>query len=97
MGIKCEIKKESCGFNCTSFDGKLSNGKSAWGEIDKVIEKIPCETCRDDGKRRVSALHDIVNLGIGETKKPFNKMNLKKFIDEANCVYSKCKAEGNCL
>lgn len=97
MGLKCNIKAELCkGFGCTSYDGKLPNGKNAWQEIDKVIDKIPCETCKDDGKKRMSGLHDIVNLGIGETKKPFNNDNLKKFVKEVNCVWNECVKNGNC-
>lgn len=97
MGKKCNIKQEICqSFKCTSYDGKLENGRNAWGELDKVMDKIPCESCKDDGKKRLSGLHDIINLGIGETKKPFNKKNLKKFVEETLCVYKKCVKNKEC-
>lgn len=97
MGKKCNIKQEICqSFRCTNFDGKLENGKNAWDELGKVVDKIPCDSCKEDGKKRLSGLHDIVNLGIGEIKKPFDKKNLKKFVQETNCVYSKCVKNGEC-
>ena len=98
MGKKCSIKAELCkGFQCTGFDGMLPDGKNAWKEIENVVKKIPCDSCKDDGLKRISGLHDIVNLGIGEQKKPFNPSNLKQFVSDVNCVYDKCKARGDCV
>jgi len=105
MGKKCSITKELCnGFGCTGYDGTIEKdilipkNSNAWDGITKVIkEGVWCTSCKEDGIKRVSALHDIVNLGIGEQKKPFNAHNLKNFMDEASCVYNKCKARGDCL
>lgn len=98
MGLKCSINKETCeGFSCTEFDGKIKNGKNAWDEIRKVVDEIPCQTCKEDGLKRVSALQDVVNLGIGERTKPFNPKNLKEFVDDVNCVYNTCKERGDCI
>ena len=97
MGIKCNIESEACGFRCTGFDGKLANGQNAWKKLESVVKEIPCESCRDDGLKRLSGMHDMVNLGLGEQKKPFDAKNFKKFKDDLDCVYAKCKARGDCL
>ena len=94
MGKSCSIESETCGFKCTAWDGVLENGKSAWKEIDKVIESIPCDTCKEHAKPVMSGVHDLVNVGLGE--KPFDEKNFKKFVNEVNCVYDKCKEDGRC-
>ena len=94
MGKSCSIETETCSFKCTGWNGILDNGKSAWKEIDKVIESIPCDTCKEHAKPLMSGLHDVVTVGLGE--KPYDSKNLKKFVDEVNCAYDRCKQDGRC-
>ena len=89
MGLKCEIKKEHGG-HCTGWDGKLESGKNAWGELEKVVEKIPCDTCKIDGQKGLSAFHDVVNLTIGETRQAFDPKNLKQFAKRVNKALEVC-------
>ena len=104
MGKSCSIDKEICGFRCTSYDGSIGSditikkGSNAWDGLRKVVnDGVWCDSCRDDGLRKVNGLQDIVNLGIGENTKPFDAKNLKKFVDEVNCAYDTCKKRGNCI
>ncbi len=86
MGKSCTIHKERGG-NCTAFDGILPNGKNGWEELRKVIKKIPCDSCREDGLENLSGLQDIVNISIGERDEPFDYENLKKFVKKLKTVW----------
>jgi hypothetical protein len=104
MGKTCTIQKESCGFKCTSYDGSISKdvtikkGSNAWDGLRKVVkEGVWCESCAEDGLRKINGLQDIVNLGIGEKKKPHDAENLKQFVNEVNCAYRTCKERGDCI
>jgi hypothetical protein len=89
MGIKCSIQKEVDG-NCTAWNGILEDGQNAWKKIDSVIDEIPCESCRLDGKKVISAAHDVVNITIGETTKAFDPKNLMRFQKRVNAAVAAC-------
>jgi len=85
MGLKCSIEKEHGG-HCTGYDGKIEKdihikkGENAWQALDKVVDDgVWCDSCKVDGKNGLSALHDVVNLTIGETKKAYDPKNLMQF------------------
>lgn len=89
MGIKCTIKKEIDG-HCTGWDGKLPDGSNAWGKIDSVIDEIPCDTCKIDGKKVISAAHDVVNITIGENTEAYDPKNLLRFQKRVNAAVKAC-------
>lgn len=105
MGKKCSITKELCqGFQCTGYDGTIAKDiiikkdSNAWDALTKVVDEgVWCDSCKEDGKKRLSAMHDIVSLGIGERKTPFNPNNLRTVMQEMTCVYEKCKMRGDCV
>ena len=95
MGKTCTIDKEING-HCTGWDGVLDDGKNAWKKLESVVNEIPCETCRDDGKLLLSGAHDVVNITIGETVNAYNPKNLKNFTKRVNDAYNTCVKSGNC-
>lgn len=84
--MECNLKNEVCGFSCTGFDG----GK-IWKKLDKDIDEIDCESCRDHAKDLISFIHDLVNGGLG--KPLYNEKNFNKIYHEIECVYSKISGE----
>ena len=95
MGLKCTIDQERGG-SCTAFDGKLNDGSNAWEKLESIIEEIPCDSCREDGKSDLSGMHDITNLSIGEITKPFDESNLKKYVQKTVTVWNDCVNRGAC-
>ena len=95
MGLRCDIKKEHGG-KCTGWDGiiqdeiQIPKNTNGWLALDTVAKKIPCESCRDDGLENLSALHDVVNLTIGETNKAYNPKNLVKFSERVHNALEAC-------
>lgn len=92
MGIKCDIKKEHGG-HCTGWDGVLPDGQNGWLKLESVINEIPCDSCKNDGMKVLSAAHDVVNLTIGETNRAYDAKNLLKFkerVDKALEVCTNC-------
>ena len=87
MGKVCTISREKGG-RCTSFDGLIDGYGNGWNALRKIIKKIPCDSCREDGLENLSALQDIVNLSIGEITEPYDRANLDKFMQKANRVYN---------
>ena len=89
MGNKCTIASESCGFQCTGYDGA-----HRWKKLHAIVEGIECDTCRDHAVQMMKGLHDHVNAGLGEPI--FDKKNYKAFVDEVACVHKSCVAAGRC-
>ena len=89
MGKTCNINTETCGFQCTGYDGS-----HRWKEIHKIVEDIECDTCREHAVSMMKGVHDHVNAGLGE--KIFDKKNYSAFVTEVNCVFAACKARGDC-
>lgn len=89
MGVKCSIEKEIDG-KCTGWNGILPDGKNAWKKIDSVIDEIPCDSCKQDGKKIISAAHDVVNITIGETKEAYDPRNLMRFAKRVNAAVKAC-------
>lgn len=89
MGNACNIETESCGYSCTGY-----NGSHRWKQLHKIVDEIECETCREHAVKDMSAFHDIVNAGLGE--KIYDKNNLKRYVEQVNCVYDRCSKEGRC-
>ena len=87
--MECHLKNEVCGSRCTGYDGK-----EVWKEIHAIPKKIDCESCSDHAGKLFTGLHDHVNAGLG--KPVYNLTNYKKFVDEINCTFAKCKDSGNC-
>ena len=87
--MECNLKNESCGFQCTGYDGK-----EIWREIHALPQKIDCESCSEHADKLFKGLHDHVNSGLG--KEPHDKSNYKKFVDEVNCSYESCVKKGFC-
>ena len=77
--VECSIKDERCGGLCTGFDGS-----AIWAAIHAAVDRIDCETCKEEGKKVLSAAHDLVNLRLG--KPAFDIMNFKEFVKIYNCV-----------
>lgn len=90
MGNRCTIATESCGFQCTGYDGS-----HRWAEMHAIVDGIECGTCRDHAKKSFSGFHDFINAGLGE--KIYDKQNFKQFVHEVNCAYDSCKARGDCV
>lgn len=102
MGKACNVKTETCGSRCTGYDGTMAKtvvipkGSNAWDGLTKVVKDgVWCDSCRDDGTRRLSGFHDTVNLSIGE-KKAFDKKNFNEFADWVACTRNACKKDGRC-
>lgn len=89
MGLKCTIEKERGG-HCTGWDGKLPDGKNAWRKLESVVDEIPCDTCKKDGKLVLNAAHDVVNLTIGETTEAYDPRNLLRFQKRVNAAVNAC-------
>jgi len=85
--MECDIKGETCGFECTGYKGDLK-----WKELEKIVDSIECGTCADHGIELIRFFHDHVSLGLG--KKPFNKILYLKILSEINCVADTAKAQG---
>lgn len=90
MGNTCSISTETCGYSCTGYQGQ-----HRWKQLHKIVSEIECETCRDHAVKDMSAFHDLVTVGLGEPA--YDKKNLKRYVEQVNCVYSACKARGDCL
>ena len=102
MGRVCNLKSESCGSKCTGYDGTMGKtvtipkNSNAWDGLRKVVQDgVWCDTCRDDGVKRLSGLQDAVNLSIGE-KSAFNAKNFNDFADWVKCTRDACKKDGRC-
>jgi len=96
LGIKCSIEKENGG-HCTGWDGiidkeiHIEKNSNGWKALQRVVEAIPCDSCRDDGLDNLNALHDVVNLTIGETDKAHNPKNLIKFARRVEKALESCQ------
>ena len=91
MSVTCKVGSD-CGCN---FKNTGASYPQVWGDFHKLInQKIDCDECKRHGHESINGLQDHVKAGIGG--KPFNMNNYHKFVDEVNCVYSKCKADGRC-
>jgi hypothetical protein len=84
--MECDLKNEICGFSCTGFEGG-----QVWKELEKAVNKIDCESCREHAERLISFIHDHVNAGLG--KPLFNAKNYHDIVSEINCVSDKTKGE----
>jgi len=90
MGNKCTTATESCGFQCTNYDGS-----DIWAERMAITEKISCDTCRPHAIANESGYHDHVNAGIGDDV--YDEKNYLRFADEVACVKkSYCQRTGRC-
>lgn len=90
MGNKCTVKTETCGFQCTGYEGK-----EIWEERERVTKKISCETCRDHALKDESGYRDHVTVGLGGI--PFNHANYMRYTDEVACVKAAyCERSGRC-
>ncbi len=89
MANTCTIKDETCGIQCTGYEGA-----KVWENRMKETKKIECEVCRDHAVKNESGVHDHHNVGIGQ--KPFDKKNYERFVKEVNCVFDTCKKSGRC-
>ena len=87
--LECTIKDEKCQGKCTGY-----NGSSDWKRIDKEIDKIGCETCRQEGHDLIDFAHDVKNVQLG--KSVFKKANFHKYVKIVNCVLDSCLKEGKC-
>ena len=84
--MDCDLKNEVCGFSCTGFEGR-----EIWRDLEKTVNKIDCESCREHGINLISFLHDLVNGGLG--KPLYNEKNFNQIYNEIQCVYSKIQGE----
>lgn len=89
MGKTCSVHTESCGFQCTGYDGS-----HRWKEMHAIVDGIECETCRDHAVKAFSGFHDFVNAGLGE--EIYDKANFEHFVNEVKCAYDTCKRSGRC-
>lgn len=59
-------------------------GNRAWRVIHGAIENYPCSTCRENGRKLLRGVHDLVNIHTG--KKVYDRKSLEFLIgavDEA--------------
>ena len=80
--MECDLKNEICGFNCTGFEGG-----AIWKKLEKAVNEIDCESCREHAQKLISFVHDLVNAGLG--KPLYNEKNFISIYNEIDCVYSK--------
>ena len=97
----CSIDSETCGFQCTEYDGtvaqdiKIKKGSNMWDARRKLNEEgIWCDSCKEHGNKIESKDHDVVTVGLGG--KPFDETNMRKQITEEICVYNTCVESGRC-
>jgi hypothetical protein len=86
---ECHMKNEGCGFRCTGYDGS-----EQWARMEKIVDSIECDECRDHGKAGLSGWHDTVNINLG--KKPYNADNFRTFASEVSCALDRCTRNGTC-
>ena len=84
--MECNLKNEICGFSCTGFEGK-----AIWSDLEKIVKKIDCETCREHATELINFIHDVVNAGLG--KPLFNEKNFNKIYKQIVCVHDKTIGE----
>ena len=101
MGTTCNLKSETCGSKCTGYDGTaaqeiiIRKGENLWNGMARAIEKgVWCDTCREDGSKRFSGLHDTVTLSLGE--EAFDSKNFNEFADWVDCTRNACRKDGRC-
>jgi len=87
--MSCTIKEERCQGKCTGY-----NGAHIWKAIDKDVDKVECQTCKEEGHDLIDFAHDIKNVQLG--KPVFRKANFHKYVSIVNCVSNTCKKEGKC-
>lgn len=87
--IECHLKNESCGFQCTGYDGT-----EVWKKLHSIHKEVECESCSEHTKSLMSGVHDAVNIGLG--KDPFDAVNFSRFAEEIACAYNRCKKDGKC-
>jgi len=76
---ECTIKEEKCGGKCTGYEGS-----HIWKKMEKDVNGIECETCRDSGKEKLTFMHDTINAQLG--KPIFNKKNFRKQAQAIECI-----------
>lgn len=54
-------------------------GPNYWKAIHSLVNKVPCPSCREDGKSLFVFAHDVVNKKIG--KPIFDQQNYNKWKD----------------
>ena len=60
------------------------------GQRQVHSDPLAVQLRREDGLENLSALHDVVNITIGETNKAHNPQNLTKFVKKANAALDAC-------
>ena len=76
---ECTIKAETCGGKCTGY-----KGSHIWKKLEKDVNSVECDNCRDEGKDKLTFMHDTVNAQLG--KKIFDKRNFKKQVKAIECI-----------
>jgi len=87
--MQCSIETEKCQGKCTGYDGS-----AIWKDIDKDVDRVECEICREEGHDLIDFAHDVKNIQLG--KNVFRKDNFHKYVDIVNCVSNSCKTDGTC-
>lgn len=85
--MSCNLKNESCGWKCTGYEGS-----HIWKAIRDSVNKIECETCKEDGLKLVSFMQDVVHVGLGLPI--FDKKNFESMSKRLECIISKSKDHG---
>lgn len=65
-----------------------------WGELEEVIAKIPCSTCRKGGLEFLQAERDRIAIEHG--KRPYDPKNFLKIAEEFARDVRKCHEAGFC-
>lgn len=59
-------------------------GPQIWKKLDLVLEEIPCESCKIDGKVLLDALHDLINVKLNKrVHSPNDFVRVADFYTEA--------------
>ena len=85
--MSCHMKNETCGWQCTGYQGS-----HIWGKMRKAANEIECEHCKQDGLKLLSFMQDVVHVGLGlpiYDKKNFNEMSKR-----LECIISRSKEHG---
>jgi hypothetical protein len=65
-----------------------------WGELEEIVSKIPCGTCKKGGLEFLQAERD--RIAIEHDKKPYDPKNFLKIAREFEVATRKCHAAGYC-
>lgn len=84
--IECDIKNETCGGECTGYDGS-----HRWKNIHTEADLVECDRCRPKAQKLMVFSHDIVNAKLG--KPIFDEKNFADHVKQIKCI---CEKTGLC-